>query len=91
MHFNGGFKNREKKKALRKERANLPPLVPYTIPLVGHTIQFGVQPVQLLMEGYKKVRVAHSLRFSGRTQKVLGAPLLRFRPLFASLRALFTF
>jgi hypothetical protein len=41
---------------MRKEPANLPPLVPYTIPIIGHTIQFGTSPVELLMEGYKKVR-----------------------------------
>lgn len=41
---------------MRKERADLPPLVPYTIPVIGHTIQFGTTPVDLLLEGYKKVR-----------------------------------
>ena len=41
---------------LRKEPANLPPLVPYKIPVVGHTVQFGITPVELLKEGYQKVR-----------------------------------
>jgi hypothetical protein len=40
----------------KKEPANLPPLVPYSIPLVAHTVQFGTAPVELLLDGYKKVR-----------------------------------
>jgi sterol 14-demethylase len=50
---------------LRKERADLPPLVPYKIPLVGHTVQFGTAPVDLLLEGYKKCGELFRCRIAG--------------------------
>lgn len=32
-----------------------PPLVPYKIPFLGHAIDFGQRPIELLFSSYKKV------------------------------------
>lgn len=51
---------------LRKgEPKGLPPMVPYSVPVVGHTVKFGTAPVELLVDGYKKCGEVFRCRIAG--------------------------
>lgn len=42
-------------------RSKAPPLVPYKIPFLGHAIDFGQKPIELLYNSYKKVCIICSI------------------------------
>lgn len=49
-----------------KGRANSPPLVPYTIPFLGHAIDFGQRPIELLYNAYKTYGEIFKLKIMGK-------------------------
>ncbi|XP_064647600.1 lanosterol 14-alpha demethylase-like [Lineus longissimus] len=57
-----------KKLLFRKEaEENLPPVIPHTIPFLGHAITFGMAPIDFLMEAKKKYGPVFSFTMVGKT------------------------